>query len=301
MKIFKKITVVVVSIFVLWVVSHFFAIGMSKNGVVVDSLTKKPLAGISVIRVTNSYTSNLEGSYQSEPMRIDTAVTDSNGRFSFSSFIKLKWWFKKADQLYINASHASDDHLSILNHSYFIDAYSSGFILPTGSTPSKRFNKYLEVSLAPIVSILGECGGDGECIQKNENYARICLSATDPKNVCGGFSVKGTMIFKNDKPFGDNLVNDFSECNNKTDDSSGAVCFYWKKNGTVINEPICDSLTHESSRNLCYYFVAISSPAKPICDKITKKPFPDEAVSYASDGVSNYKDLCIKERARMYN
>lgn len=74
---------------------------------------KKPLAGISVIRVTNSYTSNLEGSYRSEPMRIGTAVTDSNGRFSFSSFIKLKPWFKKADQLYVNASRASADHLSI--------------------------------------------------------------------------------------------------------------------------------------------------------------------------------------------
>ncbi len=310
MALFKKMATVAVSIFILWAVFHSLVIGMAKNGVVVDSVTKKPLEGIYLVRATYSYTSNLEGSYSDHPIIFDTTVTDKGGRFSFSPFVKIKLWLNKADQLYINSApnyYALDGSSRTLklNPGYFTDEYSSGFILPTGTTPNKPFNKYIDVNLIPIVSTLGECKDTSECLEKNKNYARACMMMPIryQKDVCGEFSLKGTMIFKNDKTFGDDTSNDFAECNEKTDDISAALCFNRKQFevGVMLSESTCSSLTYESARNLCYYIITINSPSNSLCDKITKKPFPDESLSYASDGVSNYKDLCIKERARMYN
>ncbi len=307
MKILNKIILGLFALLILWVAFHFLIIGGVKTGVVVDSVTQKPLEGIHLVRALYYYTSNLEGSYSAHPVRYEATVTDKDGRFSLSPFIKMKMWLNKADKLFINPTpnyyFENGEPLQSVNTKYFMDVYGSGFSRNYGMAPDNKFNKNIIVGLIPIVSNISECNGNGGCIEKNKDYARDCLkrSLQYEGKVCGGFAIKGVVIFKNDKPFGDDITNDFAECDNKKDDASSAYCFYTKQHENVMfSEETCSAFDFESTRNLCYYFLTIGSSTNNLCDKITKKPFPDETVSYASDGVSNYKDLCIKERTRMY-
>lgn len=314
MEIFKKILVVVVPLIILWAVFSSLVIGMSKKGIIVDSVTKKPTEGIHLVRKTNLYAHRLYGGSELT-VRSDVTTTDSSGKFYFSPFIKFKNPFHESyrELLYINDP---EGYYKNNNSVYFGDIYgvgfSNGILLLKPLQPYstfKPFNNYVDISLAPVVSALGECKNDEECLQKNRKYARSCLmwSIRTESFTCKNFSLRGTMIFKNDKLFGEDISNDFAECNKEPDDISSALCFQKGTTSnavdTVVSEATCSTLTYESARNLCYYTIAVSSASKPLCDKITKKPIADGLPFLRGngyDGVGDYNTLCIKERTRKY-
>ena len=323
MRIFKKISVLVLSIIILWIALNSLVIGTSKKGVVVDSATNKPLEGIRLVRETNIILPGFHGSTERTIRVVDT-LTNKNGEFYFSSFLKLKSPFGATyrELLVINSGKYYDEKGNFVdlknNVAYFGDTYGLGFSdglvlrirqpYRQGEVTYKPFNNFNVVNLAPIVSVLSECSNDSECLERNNESARSCImtSIRTEGSTCNDFSLNGTMILKNSKSFGEDISNDFAECNKKTDDVDGALCFINALSflNVVISESTCSSLSHETARNICYLNIATSSASKPLCDRITKKQIPDvpplSASRHAYEGVYDYSTLCFKERARKF-
>lgn len=326
MKIFKKIILLIVVLLVLWLAFDSLVIGLPKKGVVIDSVTKKPIEGIYLVRQTNVIVPGLEQSHERR-LRSVVVATDKNGQFYFSPFVRLKFPLFVSYRELLNINYSGEkyydekDNLLTLkyNTTYFDETYGVGFsdgLVLISRKPYKQvghtykpFNNKTMINLAPIVSSLDKCMGDSECLEKNKELARICaITPFDQPGssfLCKDFSLKGAMIFKNNIPLLD-VLDDFSACNNEADDTNATLCFtkIVAFSNAVISEPACSILIYETARNLCYFRIAINSESKPLCDKITKKPIPDispmSADRHAYDGIIDYNTLCFKERARKY-
>ncbi|OHA34067.1 MAG: hypothetical protein A3A22_03025 [Candidatus Taylorbacteria bacterium RIFCSPLOWO2_01_FULL_45_34b] len=191
MKFYKKIILLVVGLFVLWLVFNSLIIGLPKKGVVVDSVTKKPIEGIYLVRQTNVIVPGLEQSHERR-LRSAVVATDKNGQFYFSPFIRLKFplFVSYRELLDINYSgekyyNEKDNLLSLkYNPSYFDETYGLGFsdgLVLISRNPYKQsghtykpFNNENTINLAPFVSSLGDCNGDSECLEKNQEFAKNC-------------------------------------------------------------------------------------------------------------------------------
>lgn len=162
-------------------------IGLPKSGQVLDSVTKKPLGDIFLIRNTNLITPSFHGG-ATKIIRTATTKTDNDGNFSFPVFVQTKFFDANlievllgtsvGEHLFVNdPSRASNFNYNFGYHTvfYYSRGPYEGLLYKTESNVyNKPFNFRTAVYLAPLVADLKDCQEDEECVARNRELAESC-------------------------------------------------------------------------------------------------------------------------------